>query len=83
MFFQENLDSFLAIAEELQLEGMLGGIENREMYTMSSPPSPPPRTPQTPPSPPPQKIEKFTKQSKFHQSFASIKHCHSSWHPTK
>ena len=61
--YQENLGSFLAIAEELQLEGMLGGIENREMFTTSSPPSPPPRTPQTPPSPPPQKIEKFTKLS--------------------
>ena len=35
--YQENLDSFLAIAEELQLKGLVGNVRHEEAFNGEQP----------------------------------------------
>ena len=35
--YQENLDSFLAIAEELQLKGLVGNVKHEEAFNREQP----------------------------------------------
>ena len=63
MFFQENLDSFLAIAEELQLKGLMGKTNENEVETEKEKPKT-------------RKFDKVYKQESYQRPSVDLRQAH-------